>query len=160
MKQNHLSRWLKLVIAGVAICGLIIYILIVPMIGKEMVSADAEALSGYYMPWLIFIVVSGIPCYIALAFAWQIAKNIGLNCSFSVENASKLKWISNLAVIDAAYFFAGNVILFLLGMNHPGILLFSLIIVFIGVAISVAAASLSHLVLKGVELEDLNEGTI
>ena len=45
-------------------------------------------------------------------------------------------------------------------MNHPGIILYSLIVVFAGVAISVAAATLSHLVLKAAKLQEENDLTV
>ena len=45
-------------------------------------------------------------------------------------------------------------------MNHPGIVLASLFAVFIGAAIAVAAAALSHLVYKAAQIQTENEGTI
>ena len=39
-------------------------------------------------------------------------------------------------------------------MNHPGVILYSLIVVFAGVAVSVASAALSHLVLKAALLQE------
>ena len=53
-----------------------------------------------------------------------------------------------LAAVDAAYFLIGNIVLTLLGMNHPGLFLASLLPIFAGAAISVVAAALSHYALK------------
>ena len=39
-------------------------------------------------------------------------------------------------------------------MNHPGVILYSLIVVFAGVAVSVVSAALSHLVLKAALLQE------
>ena len=78
----------------------------------------------------------------------QYTANIGKDRSFSIENARLLKWISGLAAGDAAFFFLGNLLYLLLGWSHPGVMLLSLVAVFVGVAISVAAAALSHLVMK------------
>ena len=159
MKQTSLSKWLKIIIIGCGICGLLIYALVMPSIGQTLASENPE-MSSYFWPWLIFIWATGIPCYIALFFAWKIAANIGVDKSFSISNAKLLKWISILAAGDAAFFFLGNIVFLLLNMNHPSIVLLSLIIVFAGVAISVAAAALSHLVMKAADLQEQSDLTI
>lgn len=159
MKQDTLSKWLKLIIAGVGVCGLVVYGAVIPMLAGAMVDKYPE-FGNCRMPWLILIWATAIPCYIALIFAWKIAVNIGEDRSFSAANGKLLKWISVLAAGDAAFFFAGNLIYLLLGMNHPGILLFSLLIEFLGVAISVASAALSHLVMKAADLQNQSDLTI
>lgn len=159
MKQDTLSKWLKLMIAGVGICGLIIYGAVVPMLAETMADQYPE-FSGCQWPWLILIWATALPCYFALISAWKIAVNIGADRSFSMANAKQLKWISVLAAGDSAFFFAGNLIYLLLNMNHPSIVLFSLLIVFFGVAISVASAALSHLVMKAAELQNQSDLTI
>ena len=160
MNQVSLSRWLKFIIFGLGICGLIVYALVVPMLGQNLVVFDNGRYAYCYWPWLAFIWATGIPCYIALALAWKIAGNIGADKSFLMLNAKLLKWISILAVGDAAYFFIGNVVLWLLNMNHPGIVLFSLIVVFAGVAVAVTSAVLSHLVEKAAALQEQSDWTI
>ena len=159
MEQKALSKWLKIIIIGVGICGLVGYFLVIPSFGQSLARQYPE-FSGRYLPWLIFIWVTAIPCYIALFFGWKIAANIGGDRSFSVENANLLKWISWLAAGDSIYFFAGNVALLLLGMSHPGVVLASLLVVFAGVAITVAAAALSHLVRKAAALQEESDLTI
>lgn len=159
MKQDTLSKWLRLIIIGVGICGIIIYAAVVPMLAGTMVDEYPE-FSSWQWPWLILIWVTAIPCYMALILAWKIAVNIGADCSFSIANAKLLKWISVLAAVDSAVFFAGNLIYLLLNRNHPSIVLFSLLIEFLGVAISVASAVLSHLVMKAAELQNQSDLTI
>lgn len=80
--------------------------------------------------------------------------------SFTVANAKLLRWISVLAVLDAAVFFTGNLVYLLLDMNHPGIVLFSLMVSFAGVAIAVASAALSYLVQRAAALQDQSDLTI
>ncbi len=159
MKQGTLSNWLKLIIVGVGICGIIIYAFVFPMMAQAMADKYPE-FSNCQWPWLILIWVTAIPCYVVLALAWKIAVNIGTDRSFSIENAKLLKWISVLAALDTAVFFAGNIIYLLLSMNHPSIVLLSLLIEFFGIAISVAAAALSHLVMKAAELQEQSDLTI
>lgn len=159
MEQKTLSKWLKFVIIGVGICGLFIYFGILPSYGSGLVDQYPE-FSGFYWPWLIFLWITAIPCYAALIFGWRISDNIGRDKSFSQENAKFLEWIAKLAAVDSAYFFLGNIVLLLCSMSHPGITLLSMLIVFAGVAITVAAAALSHLVLKAAELQEESELTI
>ena len=159
MEQQKLAKWLKVIVIGIAICGIFIYAFIIPGYGKLIVK-DYPEFAYCYQPWLIFISLTAIPCYAALYLAWKIFSNIGNDRSFSKENADYLKWISWLAAFDAAFFFGGNVVLFFLGMNHPGIFLYSLIVVFAGVAIAVAAAALSHLVLKAASLQEESDLTV
>ena len=160
MKQKSLSLWLKLIITGTGICGFFIYVFIIPMLGQAIAAAEKGAFDYCYHPWLFFIWMTGIPCYAGLVFAWRIAGNIGTDNSFSTANARLLKWISILAAGDAAFFFVGNIVFLFLNMNHPGIVLLSLVVVFAGIAASVASAALSHLVMKAADLQNQSDLTI
>ena len=159
MEQKHLSKWLKLILLGVGICGLIIYTFIIPMYGLSLRTLYPE-FSNRFWPWLIFIWVSGIPCFMVLYLAWKISSNIGKDLSFSEQNASLLKSISVLAVADAGFFFIGNIVLLFLNMSHPGVVIASFIIVFVGVAVAVASAVLSHLVKKAAALQEQCDWTL
>ena len=86
--------------------------------------------------------------------------NIGKDRSFSMDNARLLQRISRLAAGDAVFFFLGNVLLLLLNMSHPGVVLAALVIVFVGVAVAVAAAVLSYLVQKAAALQEQSDLTI
>ena len=147
MTQDLLAKWLKTVIVMSALCLLIVYAAVLPMVAKSIVFAYPE-FSGRYHPWSIFCSLTAIPCAATLIFAWKIAANIGRDRSFSMENAKHLRKIAYLAAIDAGYFFIGNIVLLILGMNHPTVFLVSMFLVFIGIGLSVAAAALSHLVQK------------
>lgn len=159
MKQTSLAVWLKLIIIGTGICGVAVYFLILPSLGQSIAGQNPEFLHCYY-PWLIFLWITGIPCYAALFLAWKIASNIGADRSFSHENASLLKWIAFLAAGDSLFFFIVNIVYLFLNMNHPGILLSSLIVVFAGTAVSAASAALSHLVKKAASLQEQSDLTI
>ena len=52
MTQESLSKWLKGVIAGIAVCGAVIYFYLVPVFGQEAEAAYPE-FSHCYIPWLI-----------------------------------------------------------------------------------------------------------
>lgn len=159
MSQKSLSKWLKGIIAGMAVCGAIIYLYLIPVWGRDLVEANPE-FSNCYIPWLAVLLISAIPCYWGLYFGWKIAAEIGKDNSFSVENALYLKNISILAALDSVYFFGANLVLMIINMNHPGIFLISLLVVFAGIAVTVAAAALSHLVKKAADIKAENELTI
>ena len=159
MNQTRLSRSLKAILAGVGVCGLIVYFAILPNIGDSMHASYPE-FAAWHWPWMIFLWLTAIPCYAALAMVWKIADNIGRDRSFSAENARLLQRVAWLAAGDTAYFFLGNVVLLFLNMNHPGILLISLLICFAGVAVTVAAVCLSHLVYKAADLQEQSDLTI
>ena len=159
MNQKKLSLWLKAVIIAVGICGLIVYFGILPTIGSDLTDSYPE-FSSWHWPWLIFLWMTAIPCYIILVLAWKIAVNIGNDHSFSVENAELLQSIAWLIAGDILFFFLGNVIFLFLNMNHPGIILLSLLICAIGTAISIAAACLSHLVRKAADLQEQSDLTV
>ena len=159
MKQKSLANWLKVILIGTGLCGLVFYLYILPDWGQSI--ADQYPEFGYaYWPWLIFLWVTAVPCYIALVLGWGIASNIGKDRSFSVENANFLKWISWLAAGDSAFFFIGNIVLWFLNMNHPGIVFLAMGITFAGIAVTVAAAALSHLVRKAADLQEQSDLTI
>ena len=160
MKQGALSKWLKFIIVGVGICGLVVYGMVIPILGQWIAAFEQGVYDYCYWPWLVFIWITGIPCYIVLILAWKIASNIGVDRSFCAENAKLFKWISVLALGDAIFFFAGNILYLFLNMNHPSIVLFSLLVVFAGVAVAIASAALSHLVLKAEVLQEQSDWTI
>ena len=159
MEQKTLSKWLKLILLGMGICGLAVYLLVAPSFGESLRSQYPEFADRYW-PWLIFLWVSGIPCYAVLVLGWRIAANIGRDASFSLENARFLRSIAVLAALDAAYVFLGNLAMLFLDMSHPGVVLLSLLVVFAGAAVAVAAAALSHLVRKAALLQEENDLTI
>ena len=159
MEQKTLAKWLKVIIIGAGILGLIVYFAIIPAYGISMRTSYPE-FSHCFWPWLIFLWITAVPCYAALVFAWKIAVNIKNDRSFSSENAAHLKVISILAAVDAAYFFVGNIVLLSFSMSHPGIVLLSLLFVFAGVLISIAAAVVSHLVKKAAVLQEQSDLTI
>lgn len=159
MEQKTLSNWLKVIIILVTLSGLAACVYVIPQLGLKIARANPE-FEFCFVPWLVFVQLTALPVYAALVFAWKIADSIGKDRSFTLENARRLKYIGILAIADSAFFFTGNIVFLLLSMNHPGVALFSLIPVFIGVAIAVAAAGLSHLVKKAAALQEQSDYTI
>lgn len=159
MSQKSLSKWMKIILFIFGLCGIAIFGLITPVIGIDLKNEYPE-FAFAFIPWLVFIIVMAVPCYAVLVLGWKIASSIGSDNSFSIANAKRLKYISVLALVTSIYYFAGNVIFILLNMNHPGILLASLFITFVGIAISAASAILSYLVRKAAKLQEQSDLTI
>ena len=107
---------------------------------------------------MFFLWVTAIPVGAALVLSWQIAAHIGEDRSFSSANARLLQIIAWLAAGDTLYFFIGNIVMLLL--NHPAILLISMLICFASVAVTIAAACLSHLVRKAADLQEQSDLTV
>ncbi len=159
MEQKTLSKWLKCILIGVGICGLIVFAAVIPMYGISVRTMYPE-FSNRFWPWLVFLWISGLPCFVALAMAWKIAANIGADRSFSEQNALMLRRISELAIGDAGFFFAGNILLLMLNMSHPSVVIASAGIAFAGVAAAVVCAVMSHLVKKAADLQEQSDLTI
>ncbi len=159
MNQSALAKWLKLIIIIIGLCGLLVYAWVIPSLGQMMV-ANYPEFAFCYWPWLILIWTTAVPFYVVLMFGWKISQNIRNDRSFSTENAKLLKWVAVLAVADTGFFFAMNIVFLLLNMNHPGIVLISLIVLVIGIAISAVSATLSHLVKKAADLQEQSDLTI
>lgn len=159
MNYKSLAVWIKSVLIGFALCGAVVMVFAVPAIGDSLVNIYPE-FAYAYTPWLIFLWIAVAPCYAVLVLGWMIASNIARDEAFSAANAKTLKAIAIFAAVDAVYFLVGNITLLLLNMNHPGIVLVSLVIVFIGFAICVASAALSRLTSRAADIEDENRYTI
>ena len=130
-----------------------------PRIGKQYCQGK-PGIRILLLSLAFFLLGTALPVFAALICGWIITSEIACDRSFSNKNAKLLKAISFLAAGDAIYFFLGNIVFLSLDMNHPGIVLASLFAVFIGAAIAVAAAALSHLVYKAAQIQTENEGTI
>lgn len=159
MSQKTLSKWMKLIIILLGLCGAAAYGVIVPVVGRNL-TADYPEFAYCFAPWFVFLLLTAIPCYTVLVLGWKIASSIKADQSFSFKNAKRLKCVAILALATSIYLFAGNFVFLLLNMNHPSILLASMIIVFVGISISVASAVLSYLVKKAAQLQEQSDLTI
>ena len=159
MEQRKMVKWLKFLVIFVAICGLILCTVVIPVVGRELSGMSPE-LGRYFKPWVTFVWVLAIPCFAALIHAWMIFSNIEKDKAFSMENAKHMEKISYLAGADTIALISGNIVLLILNINHPSVFLVFLMIGIIGIGISVAAAVLSHLIQKAANLQDENDLTI
>lgn len=159
MTQKSLSKWMKTIVILLGLCGAVIFAVAVPVAGLMVVEENPE-FSYCFVPWLIFILPMAVPCYAVLVTAWKIATSISKDNSFTEINSKRLKNVSVLALGTSVYFFAGSTMFLLLNMSHFTVFAVSLLIVFVGVAISVASAVLSYLVGKAADLQEQSDLTI
>lgn len=159
MTHDKFARLLKLVIVGTVIIGILICVLLIPYLGNYMVQQYPEY-EYAKLPWMIFIYMSGMPCFLAMGLSWKITCNIGKDNSFCRENAKLFSIFSKLALVDTIFFFVVSVIFEFAGLNHPGILLFSFLIVFFGLAVYICTGALSYLISKATILQEDNDLTI
>lgn len=156
MTQKKLSRWLHAVIIAAAVCVLLVYLWLLPMTLADL-SQAYYAGAFLFIPALIF---TGLPILIALAFAWLIAREIGRDNSFSKKNAEYMKIIAALALGDVIYFQLGVIVFAFVGVTHPSVLIAAFLLDCVGLAISVCAAALSHLILKAAAIREENDLTV
>ena len=157
MDQKRLAIWLKAIVIGCGICGLVLFGFILP---RFLAYVAEEVPDLPHKSWTAFMWVLAIPCYAVLVCIWRMANEIARDNSFSMENAKHLKYIALLAGADSALLLAGNLIFIVLGHSIPTLALVSAFVCFVGLAISVGAACLSHLVHKAALLQEENDLTI
>ena len=157
MKSN--SRFLKGFVIFSSLCLLLVCLWGLPEIGHSFVDMSPD-LSYYYWPWLIFLWVTAAPWFIELILAWQIFDSIGRDEAFTLDNGTRFKKMSHIALADVIGFMAVNVVYMLIGMHHPGIMLLSIFVSLAGVAFVICTASLSDLVNRAAELQDQYDLTI
>ena len=161
MSQKTFSTLLKIIIIGAALCVVFVYAVVIPELGLPLAEAGDGEFAYLYTPWLVVIELTALPIAAALVLAWLIAVNIGHDKSFCMQNSRLLAVIAILAIADAAYFFTAVVVLTLVyKATHPGVIIFTLLVCFVGAAIAVAAAALSHYAKKGAELQEQSDLTI
>lgn len=156
MNQSALSRQIKMLLIATGICGLLVYAVIMPNCLQEMFPLSQTA----RLVWMVFLLLALIPCYAVLGYGWKIADRIGSDRSFSRENASALKHIARLALIDTAYVFVAQTVFLFVGLSRATIAMFALVLVFVGIAITFAATALAHLVDKAAILQEENDATV
>ncbi len=159
MTQKKLSRWLHAVIIAAAVCVLLVYLWLLPLTLTEVLNENFAG-AFLFIPSLIFTELTGVPILIALVIAWLIACEIGQDNSFSRKNAEYMKIIAGLALGDVVYFQAGILLFGVCGIYHPGLFLAVFFLDCVGLAISVCAAALSHLILKAAAIREENDLTV
>lgn len=159
MNQKQVSIWLKGITVAIAIMGLLFFFLVMPYMAHDIAESYPEA-AYLFWPGMIYGWGIGVICYAILWQFWKVCVEIGLDNSFSKENATSFVNISRLAVIMAAVWFCGIVFLAVVHCLGPAYLIFMILLIFVCVVLAVLAAALSHLIYKSYELKQEQDLTI
>ncbi|MGO3170823.1 MAG: DUF2975 domain-containing protein [Bavariicoccus seileri] len=144
MKKDHLSNSLRIVLILLGIATLIIYAVLIPQFGREIVATNPE-FSYYYLPWLLVIWSTVIPLVISLVIALKVVNTFQRN---GLELSKTAGWIKQIALLiggDATYFFVMNLLFLVIGMNHPGVIVLATFILLIGLTVTLVFLFLSRL---------------
>lgn len=165
MRQKTLVNWLKAIIIIFGLLLAVLLFLVVPSVGQRAIAATPEA-SFLFWPCLIFIWVMGAPVYLMLIEAWKVCGRIRSGVPFCEPNAQSFVAIAQYSVLDCGLLFIGNVVYVAVVLTkeldvYPVVVpIFSLLLIFIGLAVAVAAATLSHLIYKASDINEENQLTI
>lgn len=159
MSSRTLGFLMRVSVLAASICGVFLCLYIIPSWGEGIIYANPE-FSGWFWPWLIFAWGVALPCFAVLVFVWKVSGAVTKDTVFTFLTAKWVKKGAVLLLFDAALLFVGNVILLLLGMNHPGMLLLSIIGDIFVVASALLASVLSRYLTKASVLQEETEGTI
>jgi hypothetical protein len=159
MTSKALGNLMRIAVIAAAVSGLFLCTYVIPSWGRGIISENPE-FSGWFWPWLVFIWLVTLPCFAVLVFVWKVSGAVMRDTVFTFLTAKWVKAGAVLLLSDAALLFIGNVILLLIGMNHPGILLMSVIGDIFIVALALLAAVLSRYLTKAAVLQEESEGTI
>ena len=83
MEQHRLIKWLKFLVIFATGCGIVMDLGVLPGVGSWMVDLAPE-FGGYFWPWLIFLWILSVPCYMALWMAWKIFTDIEKDKAFTM----------------------------------------------------------------------------
>ena len=159
MSSKTLSLLMRVATISVAICGLFVCGYLFPSWINDIALANPE-FSDWSLPWKIFLSAASVPLFIILVYIWKETGSIKHDEVFTTKTA---KWVKTGAVLlfaDVGFFFVGNLIFGLTGINHPGIFLLSLIVDIVAIALATLMAILSRYLTKAADLQELSEGTI
>jgi VIT1/CCC1 family predicted Fe2+/Mn2+ transporter len=108
----------------------------------------------------VYLWIAAIPCFIILVYVWKVSNAIQRDEVFTEKTAERIKTAAVILMADAAYFFAGGVVLLLLGLNRPGVLFLTTLVCVFGISLALLAAVLARYISKAALLQEEADGTI
>lgn len=160
MKQTEMSVYLKVVTLGVGALLMAFVFWFLPLVLKESLTEAAGA--GGYQGTCILVGLSAVPAMMCLIRFWGICESIRMDRSFSMENAHRLKRMSQYMLVDTVLYTGFLAWFFLAGWYVAAAwLIFPVLLaIFISVTLTILCAALSHLVQKAGEIQEEQELTI
>lgn len=159
MSNSKISKSLKTIILLMGLLGAGAYAVVLPWALDTFVEQYPE-FSYYFVPWLIFVLLTAVPLYAILVFGWSVSTEIGRDNSFTEKNAKNLNNCAYCLAGDAVFFLLGNIIFWLLNLNHPGVVAAACVFCSFVIMIACAVRLLAHLIKKASAIREENEGFI
>ena len=165
MKNQTSSGLLLAILACIGVFGLAFLIGIMPGVLRMILdfafygevgpqyNAVLHAWEG--LAWAV-----AAPCYFALLFAVRVARRMGKGEAFSRATARDINCFALCALIDACLVLVINVVFLFLGLSHPAVFMFFILIELSGVAIFILFRILAAYVLQAAKLREEQELTV
>ena len=159
MSSKSLRKLVRTATIIVAICGATACFYFLPIIGAHMAVIYPHLAHNYY-PWLIFLWITAAPCFAFLVLIWKLSSLMRRELIFTLKTARMVKICAVILFCDIIFFVLGNIVFLILGMNHPVVLLLSVIIAIFVLVITVLVAILSRYLTKAATLQEEVDSTI
>ena len=156
MKRETLFLKLAVIIIGLPIAGVLTFLT------YDLMTVPKTKEFILFVPMVIVLYVSAIPYFIALFQTFKLLGYIDRNNAFSVLSVQTLKKVKLCAIVISVLFIVDLPFLFRIADidDAPGIVLFSLIIIFASTVIAVFAAVLQKLLANALAIKSENDLTI
>lgn len=160
MSQKEMSRYLKLITAGIGVLFLLFVLWFLPSALWQVLPERMG--KNFFYGICAFLWVTAVPCLVCLGKFWGICVRIGQDKSFSRENAQALKKMSHWMMADTILYAGFLLAFFALGWYRwTGMMIFAVVLIlFLCIALTVVCAVLSHLVLNASRLQEDQDLTI
>lgn len=165
MQQKTLVSWLKAILILFAILLAALLFAVIPVAGMRAVTSMPDA-SFLFWPCLILVWIFGTPIFLMLVEAWKVCERIHNGQPFCADNAHSFVVLCQYALVACGILLIGNIALAIvstvtgLAVYPLAIPIFSMLLIFVGLAVAVAAATLSHLIYKASDINEENQLTI
>lgn len=159
MSQKRLSIWLRVIDCFIAVAGSSVFLAAVPAVINDL-SLSFPRHAAIAAAAKIISEIGVIPFWVAIAEFYLICLRIGQDRSFSPENTKALRVIGYMSIVDTAVVFSVFIMLTSSSLISAAAVLVSVVLMLLGVLLSVAAFTLSHLVLKAYMIKEDNDLTV
>lgn len=116
--------------------------------------------AAWVLPWALFIFAASLPVFGVLIIIWRGGGAVARQEVFSMQSAGEIELAGKLLVLDAAFFFVGNIVLILFNMNHPGIVLIAVGVCILALAFGMICRVLGQHVRRATALQEEADATI
>ena len=156
MKRETIFLKIAVVIIGLPIAAVLLYL------AYDLIFVPKTKAFLLFIPMLAVMYLSAIPYFIALFQTTKLLSYIDQQLAFSDLSVEALKKIKRCAMSISVLFIVDLPFLFRIADidDAPGIMLFSLIIIFASIVIAVFAAVLQKLLTNALVFKDENDLTI